>query len=279
MIPVAALLGKASTFIFKKGGWKILAAVGVFLLIMWNINLHKANNEKDGIIEKQKTEFAQNTRALLSEMEIVKNKIGEVEANNQVYMATQEDLLALNKELSDEVKKVKGEVISVIKSEVRNAIDSLKIKNEVTAYSDSTFGLTFNESITDEGFSYKIRGESKFGASIINNKIKIVPGLTEIYENTFNVGITYGFKEEDNQYKVFATSASDFVTFNELEGALIIPKKDEVKRVKPLLVVGPSIGYSYMPLPKTFKGEKLDGAHGFTIGLNATINLFGIKYR
>ncbi len=278
MIPLA-FAGQAFTWLTKKGGWKILVAIGVFLLIMWNINLHKSNNEKDAVIEKQEMEYTQNTRALLSEMETVKNKVGNLEANNEVYIATQEDLMRLNSDLADEISKVKGEVISVIKSQVQSAIDSLKLKNELNIYNDTTFGLAFNETIADSGFRYTIKGESKFGASIINNKISIVPGLTEITENSFDIGLTYGFKEEADHYKVFATSVSPFVKINELEGALIINKEPDVKRVKPLIVVGPSIGWSYMPMPKTFKGESVDGTHGFTFGLTATLNLFGIKYR
>jgi len=267
---LSLILNKAWTFITKKGGWKILVAIGIFLLIMWNVNLRRSNNEKDDVIETQKTEYSQNMRALTEEMSLVTNKLGEVEANSEVYMASQEDLIALNSDLSDEIKKVKGDVISVIKSSVASAIDSLKIQNEINLYNDSTFGLAFNSSMEDNGFKYTIKGESKFGASIIDNKINIVPGLTEIHQNTFEMGITYGFKEEDDHYKVFATSPSSYVIINELEGALILDKKKEIKRVKPLIVFGPSVGWSYLPM---------ENVHGLSFGVTATVNLFGMIYK
>ena len=49
------IAGKAWNFITKKGGWKILVGIAVILLIMWNVNLQRSNNNKDVIIEKQKT--------------------------------------------------------------------------------------------------------------------------------------------------------------------------------------------------------------------------------
>ena len=79
------------------------------------------------------------------------------------------------------------------------------------------------------------------------NDNKIYPDSTSVSNHTFTLDLTYGFKETDDKYEVFAKSASPSISINQLEGVLILPKKKDVlcpPEKKKRWGIGPSVvGY------------------------------------
>jgi hypothetical protein len=176
-------------------------------------------------MEKQATINDQNMRAKNDTIRIVKNKAGELESVKSSYVSKLSDLEKINKDLYAEIKKEKGTTRAVIKSYVSVSSGDIVISNELKRYSDGiTYGLEFADEKIDSGMTWHIKGVSKFQF----DKLEIIPGTTEIFENQMKLKIVLGFTTAKNgDYQVFARSASPNVKFDELDGVLIIPKKND----------------------------------------------------
>ncbi len=209
--------------------------------IMW---FNTCNNSKNIAAEAKRQHLIdeQNQRALSDSLRTVKNKAGEAETVTSSFVAKLKDLEKLNRDLYNETRKELGEVKGLIKGSVTVNTGNVVVSNELLKYPDNAYGLKFEKDVSDSGLTYSIKGISKF--KLENNTI--FPGTTEIFENKTKLKIVLGFKELDNNYEVFARSASKNVLFDELSGVLLIPKKADqlltpIKKKK-RFGIGPEIG-------------------------------------
>lgn len=201
-----------------------LLAISATFLILWLKGCSDQANAK-ALAEREREIAAQNMRAMTDSIRYEKTKNGELEAVKSSFVSKLEDLEVMNADLYREVKSEMGKVKSLIKAQGEISRDSVTMSNTLKKYPDGkTFGLAFSDTYSDTALTWKLKGESKF--SLENNTI--FPGKTTIDENSIRVKIVMGFKDNKDNYEVFARSASPLVKFNDLDGTIIIPKEPDI---------------------------------------------------
>lgn len=169
----------------------------------------------------------------------------EFEKNNYVVQKLS-DLEKYNKSLAEELKKVKGDVIAAIKTNAIIDLGTVTVSNNLEVLDSNLYGLRFDNHYKDAGFEQHIAGISKFYMypNNITKNWELKPDSTFFDINTSTINVTYGFKEENDTYKVFAISKSPKVIFDDLTGGYIIKKQptDAPKKTKKW-GVGPYGGY------------------------------------
>jgi hypothetical protein len=170
-------------------------------------------------------------------------KIGEFQFEKKTFAGNLEDLKQYDIDFYNKLNKMDGDVKAAINSSIRILIDSLKYKGGATSINDSTFGATWVYNYADSGFSQKLSGESRLIIipTLIRTKIgdkdtfivrnKAYPNITLFGQNELKLKLTYGFSEEKNRYKVWATCPSDKVNVTNLTGFYYIPKESSKKWV------------------------------------------------
>lgn len=186
------------------------------------------------------------------------------------------ELEKYNKELTEELKKVKGDVISAIKSEANIDLGGISVSNDLTVIDSTTnkYGLNFETKYEDAGLKQEIAGVSKFFVTPDNltKNWKITPDETVLNKNLTDIRITYGFKETKDQYQVFAIPKSEKIKITELDGAYIINKQPPppLTRTK-RFGVGPYIGYGL----NTYNVDDVMGIDfGWSVGVSLHYDLF-----
>jgi len=240
MSTVTDILGK----IFKKENREfiLVVALGIVIMLWWR-GCSKTNDEK-AEMKRQQEIAAQNNRALTDSLRLVKNRAGEIEAIKSSFVSKLSDLEQLNRDLYAESKKEIGNLKALIKGSLDASSGDVVISNELKSYPDGkTYGLLFDKTRIDSGMVWSIKGESRF--KLENNTI--FPGQTEIFNNDMKLKVVLGFKENKDNYEVFARSASPFVKFDDLSGVMLIPKKADPLLTPPAknkrFGLGINIGY------------------------------------
>lgn len=206
--------------LFKKENLSYLIAVAALALLWLYVDARaKLSAERDAA-ERDDSLHANNLTAMKDDLETVENLVGDVMTQTASYVVELERLKLYDSLLYSEIKEVRG-VVSYVNSKVSVETPRIKVDNELKRYPDSSgYGLTFEEHYKDSCLYFGVSGESRF--EISDNVV--YPGKTVINPTTIEVGLKYGFKEEDEKYEVFAYSPSKAVTFKNLEGALILDK-------------------------------------------------------
>ena len=208
------------TSIFKKENFKTLMVVAIGLLLFLWLQQCDRNSTLKSNLDFERKVTQQNFKAINDSIKATKDAVGNIEFDKTAYMASLDDLKLLNDSLYKAVENVKGDVLSLIKSKVQGEIKPIEVANNVIKYDDLTYGLKSHINDEEPGFSYEFDVISRF--KLADNKI--YPGLTNVDNHKFSLDLTYGFKETDDSYEVFAKSASPSIIINELDGVLILPK-------------------------------------------------------
>lgn len=221
----------------------VLLAALVFVCMMWFRSCEQ-NHALEASAKRDILIAQQNQRALSDSVRHYRNKAGEIEAVKSSFVTELNKLKDLNTDLHGELRKEIGNVRSLIKAQADVDRGKLTVSNDLIRYPDNiTYGLRFKDAYTDSSLTWTLNGESKF--KLENNTL--YPGTTTITENRIRVGLVMGFKENKDNYEVFARSSSPLVTFNELDGVILIPKKNDITCPPPAkkkrFGLGPSIGY------------------------------------
>ena len=230
--------------IFKKENREFILIVALAVAIaLWWRGCSKTNQAEEEL-KRQQAINAQNNRALTDSLRHEKNKAGDIEAVKSVFVTKLKDLENLNKSLYLESKKEIGNLKGIIQGMAQGGVQNVVISNDLKRYPDGkTYGLLFKDTKVDSGMVWNINGESKF--KMENNTI--FPGTTEIFDNKMKIKLVLGFKENKDNYEVFARSPSPNVTFDELSGALFIPKKADPLLTPPAknkkFGIGIQVGY------------------------------------
>lgn len=222
---------------------QFLMIAAIVLIAMFYFRSCQKQSQLKDEMKRQELINAQNTRALQDSVRYEKNKAGDIEAVKSSFVTKLSDLEKLNKDLYLETKKEIGNLKSIIKAGLTADGGGFTVSNDLKKYPDGkTYGLLFENTKQDTGMVWTIKGESKF--MFDNNNL--FPGTTTIFENQLKMKLIMGFKEnKEGNYEVFARSGSPNITFNDLDGVLIIPKKPDLTTPvakKKRWGLGPQIG-------------------------------------
>lgn len=236
------------TFIKKYYGFLLFVVVVLLTVFLFQTLSTLKKERADRKFEQ--TINDQNTRALVDSVTTVYDK------KLKAYISTKDnyvvnklsELEKYNKTLTEELKKVKGEVLSAIQTKVQADLGGITSKNDSVVLLDEKtnhYGLKFDSPYSDAGFQQHLVGMSKFYV-IPNDQTKkwtITPDQTIFTTNLTTIGITYGMKDYKDKWQVFAISKSDKIKFTELEGAYFIDKQIVKPVKKKKWGIGPQVGY------------------------------------
>jgi hypothetical protein len=224
----------------------LLCILGFTLLFTTcsSLKQERANNE---YIQKMN---AQNNRAMLDSITTVfDKKLGAYESSKNNYVVNElSELKKLNKQLYDQISKVKGDVIAYIDAKVVGDLGGISAGNKLVIIDKPTnkYGLDFDFYHADSSFTQKIEGQSRFYAypDEATKKWIIKPDTTLFKTNLTTISLQYGFKEDDKEYKVFIINKSPILKVSGLEGAYIIKKQPTAPpKPRPNFGFGPYIGF------------------------------------
>ena len=210
----------------------------------------------------------QNIIALNDSIRIVKNKWDEEITLKNVYITSEKDLKNINRNLSEKIKSLEGEVLyaSNIISSIKT--DTVFIENEVIRYPDGTNQLSWSYNKDyGNGNSRFLDGNSKFSIDLTDSSFSILDKGTSITRDITNLSILTGLTELEDTYQIYVKTDYPGITFSSIEGA-ILDKKRFLKQTQPNWIFGPSIYIGIGADPK-------NGTAGPQIGLgiSATFNL------
>jgi hypothetical protein len=200
---------------------KVLAGslIVVIALLFWEF-YHTKNLENKLAIE------GQNKAALLDSARIMKTKNGELESAKMTLAGNLNEIKKMNENLAAELKKEKGKVRFITKTEIvyKKAPDS---GTAVATVHDSV-GLIRTD-IQDSCREFK--GHTSF----VFSKGKITNPSFVVEKDQFNLKLITGLRERDKQLEIFVRSSCPNVTIGDIQGAVIDPKDPLIKPKKALV--------------------------------------------
>ena len=251
-----------STYRYVRDNPNVVVAVAVMVMIWMLIGNRNTIRELRGDIERNETYARNNLAAMTDVVRVVVDEQGRVRNVQSAYITRLEDLRKYNKDLYDEVSKIRGS-LAHIDSKISIDMPDITMANDVVEIDSMEYGLTFTDTYSDGGLYTNIRGMSTFR---LGDRV-IFPGNTVIDTFDIEVGLKYGFRDLDDKYEVYAYSPSDRVRFNQLDGAILLDKNiynDVVKQDMPSRFVWTvGIGYHYIPAHNDFTMGV-----GLTLGYN-----------
>jgi len=158
------------------------------------------------------------------------------------------DLKKYNQDLYNQLKNLKGDVIAAIDTKVSGDLGGLTAGNELVIIDSNTnnYALKFESKFKDKGFEQYLTGFSRFYAypDFINKKWVLKPDTTIFETNLTKINITYGFRNLNDKYEVYAISPSPKIQINNLDGVFILDKAPEKTPLKPKnFSFGPYVGF------------------------------------
>ena len=224
---------------------KIIYGLIAVITVLILLGLKQCN---DGISLKNQLDIQDlNISALKDSVRITKNKLGEEIFVKKSLLVTNKNLEGLNKDLSDEVKKLQGKVITLQKIVAELESDTVYLTNTVTKYPDGRYSLDWNYDTTFSPGNYRtFSGNSFFVFDTIRNKV--TPGVTRINEDKFGFSLVTGIREKDGALEIFVDPKYPGMTITGIEGAVIDPQKSPVlKKMFPPKnwTIGPQAGIGF----------------------------------
>jgi len=200
---------------------KVLAGalVIVVALLLWEF-YHAKNLENKLAIE------GQNKLALLDSVRIMKTKNGELESAKLALVGSKDELKKLNADLAAELKKEKGRVRIITKTQViySGGPDS---NGAAITIQDSVGSIR-----TDIQDSCR---EFKGHASFVFSKGKITNPSFVVEKDEFNLKLVTGLRERDKHLEIFVRSSCPIVTIQDIQGSIIDPNDPLIKPKKSLV--------------------------------------------
>lgn len=175
---------------------------------------------------KDKYKNIDNTIVIMNDtIEKYKNKYKEEYTAKNTYVLKAEQLEKYNKELYNEYKTLKDNPLVITKTETVFKVDTIIAKNE-NIFKDST-GINWVWNVQDSTF-YKISGSSYVNYK--NDEVKTI-----IEQIAIQSGITIDIIEEGDQLKAIAKTDNPYLTFNNINSAVIDPLEcnNIKKKIKP----------------------------------------------
>lgn len=211
----------------------------IILLIIIIISLY----EKCSLKKELEIQYT-NIKSLQDSIRIEKNKNNELIYLNNIILSNNKNLKFLNKELNNELKKIKEKVIFIGKNNSQIVIDTIYINNNLISYSNNNYDLNWNyDTIYSINNYEKISGNTFL--KIDSNTNIISSSYTRINNIDIGFSFTTGIREKNKNLEIFITPHHPHVRITNIKGALIEPHKSEVlKKMFPKRkwAIGPYIG-------------------------------------
>lgn len=261
-------------FDFIKKYYPFVFFISIIVLVMFLAQTCSTLNRERKDRDRQEQLDKQNLNALKDSITVHFNKKLEAyEYNKDNFVLNKlSDLEQYNKELSKELKKVKGDVLAAIQTEVQGDLGGIATSNDLVVLDKPTnyYGLKFTSNYQDSSFKQKIAGTSKF--YVIPNpetrEWNIRPDVTVLDTNLTSLNITYGFKELKDQYQVFAISKSDKIKITDLTGGYFIDKQIQKPIMPKKWGIGPYVGIGLNV------DNKWNPTFGYSFGVGLHYNIF-----
>lgn len=256
-----------------------LIIIALILLIIIGRSCAKSRD-----LQRRENIHQQNIAALTDTIKTEKRKSGMLEVSIASYVASEKDLKQLNRNLYEEVRKEKGNVISLNNAVIRLQQTEIQLRDHINfleskmdkpiRINDSTFVIPWGLKYDWGGNNYDFFGGNTYiGISLRPNYTwwdVVIPtkslddivgdGLihykTELTSRESQIDLLFGQKEEDGQLRVFVKTSYPGFTAKSLEGVLIDPNtnpyiKSLMKKKKWLpntwsVGVGPNFGYNIL---------------------------------
>lgn len=200
--------------------------------------------------EYQQKQDAQNLRAMKDSITIEFNKkLQAYEISKDNYVVNElNELKKYNKQLYDQISKVKGDVIAYIDAKVTGDLGGISAGNKLVVVDKPTnkYGLDFGFNYADSSFSQKIEGQSRFYAypDETTKKWILKPDTTLFTTNLTTLHLQYGMRDLKDRYEVFIINKSPVLKVGGLEGAYIIKKQPSPPpKPRPNFGFGPYVGF------------------------------------
>lgn len=221
---ILSALGKAGKWlldiIIKGFKWafssfkNFLIALLVILCLVaaWNLYSTKKELERTKIelVESQDTTF------------VYKNKVGELYAARETYVADIKELKAANEELYKEWKNLKDHPIIIEKVQTVIRIDSVYVKDDIAV---DTLSNTYTAN-----FNYTEKYCNISGATVFDMPNNVAN--TSIYNVEFPATFTTDVIEKDKKLYFLTKCDNPYVQINNIEGAIISPEQSKVLKSK-----------------------------------------------
>lgn len=157
-----------------------------------------------------------------------KNKVGELEFSKNILVSEKKDLANLNKELSDELKKTKGDVYELNKYIIYLKGRPQPIPTSITI-TDSIIKLDWEkDTIFNVGNSRFIKGQTKFKAKIFKDSIIFSDVSTLLINDDIKLTVFQGFREKDGNLEVFVRSNYPGFELKDLNSVIVDPKEHPI---------------------------------------------------
>ena len=252
----------------------------IAVLVFTSFNYRNKYKAEVGLREQQSMIYEQNLFALEDTItRVINEKLGTIEYDKAAFLTSIDNLARYDEALARKLDGVKGELLSAITGLAEGRLPPAEVDGNLIDYGDGDnkgdgeYGLAWNFNYADSGLVQRLGGQSRF--KLFNNKL--YPGITTIDSNYFNLSLTYGFKEEDERYKVWAISKSPYVNISELSGAYFIDKAPpgvNISSGQRPFSIGPQIGYG-VNFDSKFQNSRL----GWNFGIGITYNMLSFGKR
>lgn len=244
----------------------IKSSLGIIISVIILMLLLKQCQEIKSL-KAQKDVSELNQRALKDTLRTERTEFGNERFLKNSLLTSNEGLMALNSELAEEVKRLKGKVIVVTKLVTVIKTDTHYVSNKLNSYSNSKYGLSWKyDTIFSPNNYRKISGESFFRIDTINNNV--VPLNTRLDKDEIGISMITGIREKNNNLEIFVEPKYPNMKVTDIQGAVIDPQKSDVLKkmfpvkkwsVGPYLGVGVSVGKTVL-IPSVSFGVSIQRA-------------------
>jgi len=240
---------KLKDFSMRKDLWYILIIAIVVMLLLRQCNATRSAETREKMSKA-------NIEALKDSVRYEKDKTGKEVAVKKALLADKKSLEDLNKDLDEEVKKLRGKIISIQKIGGTITSDPIVVTNDVIKYRDGVYGLAWNyDTVYSEGNYRKFSGETSV---LVDTSRNISSKGTKIKQDELGLTLVTGLREKDGALEIYVDPQYPGMKINRIDGAIIDPQKSEaIKKyfpqkkwsIGPILGVGISAGYGVTGKP------------------------------
>jgi hypothetical protein len=209
----------------------------------------------------------QNQKALNDSVRITTNKLGEQVFLKNTLIAEGNQLKELNRDLYDEVKNLKGDVMMISTAAASIKSYPVYITNTIKEYPDGMIDISWKyDTIFSKGNSRRLAGISR----IQYDSTKVLDKGTIIKTDEISMSITTGLLKLNDSYQIFVKSNYPGMTFTDIQGSII--DKRMIQSDESSWVFGPyvGVGMGVDPLNRTI-GPNVSIGVGLTYNLNKKI--------
>lgn len=254
----------------KKNSFKLTVGIIVILAVF---SLDQCN--KNRVAQKKLAVAEHNISALNDTIRVTKTRDGEDQFNKLALLTNDvKSLKALNAELYDAVKNIKGgKVNTILKETISLVHDTTEIWVNTVLDEEKIVSEFKLDTVYSEGNSRKIEGFTEYDIDTESSK-----GF--ITKDSLSLAFVTGIKNLDKGApEIFITSNYPGFKATKIEGAHLDKKLFEPKNKQQLFTFGLNVGYT--PITYSVAKQKLDfdlTRFGASVGTNINLSrLFGKK--